>query len=868
VGLFHAIKGLWWAAATAASYVGAIGWVVGVPLACLALLETLSRLKKPDEAAPALAGTAAPATLRRRTRPLFCAATAAVLMSGNLSLNIAASRVEGHWKVRQAQKVDIYKNHDLAKLVGQCVRLAILRHAQSVGNADAPERKALESIANIAPAKWAELTEPKDGGPPDPRVATLADAKLTQFISEPKAMALHQAEWESMLTEWRTAANADAVSDQTLAAAAHTVAADFGITLREALKADFESGGKAWAAMQLDIAQQLLNRTPVSLEKSNPEINAAFAEVKVLLADNAKAIDTLNTIITNVNQSQEAHAKMVKTNFESVLDGIELVERKVDKANETLAKIDEKTDVALQELGVQKRITGAMLRELANGIQIIDFDPSTKAADSDKFQAILLLSQPTFIGKDQPSRRIELTPEVRQFVERMARNASVIDQHRAAVTLGDFERADKLAEQYEKERHEHRQAEDYAYFVTRGDRFMAASDYATARTWFAQAMALRVDDPAVVYRAARSAILAPGKATYTRDVQLAQSWVERCLKKLDVTAKPSPIDRAKLLATLSTTSWIQGKASEGIAPARESLRVLAAVADTPPADTWFVLRDAAEALLYAGQMSEASAAIDRAMTAATAAGGTNGFAAAFVAASRARIRVSRGDDAGAEADIQKSIDWYEAQSPRDERELAIYYASRATIRQNRGDGAGAETDIKKSIDWFEAQSPRDERGLAIRYASRASIRQDRGDGAGAEADLQKSIDWFEAQSPRDERGLAIRYASRASIRQDRGDLAGAETDIKKSIDWFEAQSPRDERSLAIRYASRASIRQDVAIKARAAGDAAAATAGFKAARADIDAALAWWLANLPNDERGLAILRKTKASIDAAKGTP
>jgi hypothetical protein len=234
-------------------------------------------------------------------------------------------------------------------------------------------------------------------------------------------------------------------------------------------------------------------------------------------------------------------------------------------------------------------------------------------------------------------------------------------------------------------------------------------------------------------------------------------------------------------------------------------------------------------------------------------------------ASRAGIRHDRGDLAGAEADLQKSIDWGEAQTPRDERSLAIDYAARAGIRQDRGDLAGAEADIQKSIDWGEAQSPRDERSLAIDYASRASIRQDRGDLAGAEADLQKSIDWGEAQTPRDERGLAIGYASRASIRRDRGDLAGAEADIQKSIDWGEAQSPRDERGLAIDYGARAKIRCDVAVKARASGDSAGAMAGFAAARADIDAAISWYLANLPADERRIANFRKDKASIEQAE---
>ncbi len=253
-------------------------------------------------------------------------------------------------------------------------------------------------------------------------------------------------------------------------------------------------------------------------------------------------------------------------------------------------------------------------------------------------------------------------------------------------------------------------------------------------------------------------------------------------------------------------------------------------------------------------MPHAESVIAHACQQASAAG-----AGAYAAHLRAEVALHlhvTGQLADATRHIDAAIDWYEAQC--DEGSLAVCYSSRADIRQDRGDLPGAEADIKKSIDWGEAQSPRDERTLAVCYGSRASIRPHRGDGAGAEADIQKSIDWGEAQSPRDERSLAIHFASRASIRQFRGDLVGAEADIKKSIDWGEAQSSRDKRKLAIDYASRASIRRDVAIKARDA-------AGFKAARADIDAALTWWLANLPSDERVIDILRETKASIDAAE---
>ncbi len=894
VALFHAFKAVCWAAATALSYVGAIGWWVGLPLASLALLETMSRLRKRDDTAGSPSDSAHPAKKPGRVRPLFCAATAAVLISGNLSLNIAASRIEEHWKSRQQQGVQIYRNHDLARLVGQCVRLAILRHAEQMGNANSPERTALEAIAKVAPAKWNEMTSTDGGKQADPRVLALADAELTEFIREPNARTLHQAEWQSLLTDWRTATGAGAVSDATLAAAAETIAADFGITLREALKADFEKGGKAWAAMQLDIAQQLLNRTPMSAATGNEQINAALAEVQAMLADNAKGLPALHRAVLDVKQSQEAHAKVVAANFDQVVVSLTRIEVTLGRVEKGVDSANEQLGTALQELGVQKRLMGALLRELANGIQIVDFDPSTKATDADKFQAILLLTQPTVISKDAPPPRIELTPEVREFVERMARNASVIDQHRAAVALGDLARADELAERYERERAAHREAEDYAYYVTRGDRFVAAQDFEQAKVNFTKAMAIRVDDPAVVYFAARSTALAPGKANYTQDLQLAQSWVERALAALAKQPDASVFDSARLHATLATTLSDQGKSGASIAPAREALQLLARGKDAPAGQTWAVLVDSAKALQYAGMLREAAAAADRAVAAAEAAAGSKSGAAAITYASRARIRQHSGNLAGAEADIKKSIDLYEAQSPRDERglailhadrariyrdrgdlakaeadihkaidweesqnqpdhrELAIRYASRASIRQDRGDLDGAEADIQKAIDWGEAQSPRDERGLAIWYNSRATIRQVRGDLAGAADDIQKAIDWFEAQSPRDEHSLAMWYNSRASIRQNRGDLAGAEVDIKKSIDLGEAQSPRDERGLAIRYASRASIRQFR-------GDLAGA-------EADIQKAIDWFEAQSPRDERSLAILYASGASIRQDRG--
>ena len=63
--------------------------------------------------------------------------------------------------------------------------------------------------------------------------------------------------------------------------------------------------------------------------------------------------------------------------------------------------------------------------------------------------------------------------------------------------------------------------------------------------------------------------------------------------------------------------------------------------------------------------------------------------------------------------------------------------------------------------------------------------------------------------------------------------------------------PRDEQRLTMRYALRARIRRG--------------QRRFAEARADIDAALNWLLANLPHDEQTIGIFSKTKSSIDAAE---
>lgn len=314
----------------------------------------------------------------------------------------------------------------------------------------------------------------------------------------------------------------------------------------------------------------------------------------------------------------------------------------------------------------------------------------------------------------------------------------------------------------------------------------------------------------------------------------------------------------------------------------------------------------AEQLAVIGQTREAMVRIGRALMWAESKSPRDEHALAGLYAIRARVRSMMGDLKGAEEDIAKSITWAEAQTPRDERGLAVWYELRGSIRQQRGDLRSAIADIARSIAWAEAQSPRDERGLAILYVSRARVLYELGELNRAHEDISTALGWVEAQSPRDEHAVAVCYSARAQVLQALGDLRGAERDIARVIAWQESQipvnsqslamdyvvrasirqalgdligadqdvgraiqylsvqTPRDERALAINLSERARIRLAQALAAKKTGDLKSSTAFFDIAKADIAAALTWWESNLPDDERGLRILRSDLADIEKA----
>lgn len=194
-----------------------------------------------------------------------------------------------------------------------------------------------------------------------------------------------------------------------------------------------------------------------------------------------------------------------------------------------LAKVPQQLARVEREIGVRKRIDGALLRELDNGLLIVAFDESADASDDARFQAILTLTQPRPGMPGEPPRRIALTPSVKSFVEDMARTASLLDQQRAMVALGDLNAADRLDAEYEARRAQVRADEDYQRAITRGTRFWYDEEYDFCATWFVRAVEISDSDPALLNIAA-VAILHRNEESGTRDdLGRAERWLRQAL---------------------------------------------------------------------------------------------------------------------------------------------------------------------------------------------------------------------------------------------------------------------------------------------------------------------------------------------------
>lgn len=214
-------------------------------------------------------GSHSAATRHPRSRSLSLGlgiASAAIAISGELALHFAAINLHHFLKERMPNVKEFYANHDLARLVGHTIGLSLEKTAKDLNSA--ADAASLHAIAVRAPEAWLEMVErgrtevansrPSAADEPALTVAELTEPRLTDFVADPARTALNPSRWESLLNRWARDSGVQPLSPEARRAAAADLAGRFGVSFREAVKHDFENQGKAFAALQLDIAGRLL----------------------------------------------------------------------------------------------------------------------------------------------------------------------------------------------------------------------------------------------------------------------------------------------------------------------------------------------------------------------------------------------------------------------------------------------------------------------------------------------------------------------------------------------------------------------------------------------------------------------------------
>ena len=221
--------------------------------------------------APLLVGTVAAATAAPVV-PLVCLGTALASVAGGIVANEC-----GDLSKRLSYQPDL-RNQDLTKTVGQAIGHLILAFSKSPGwtldqTHQAKTKKLLQDMAVIAQTQWVEIVEESFQNLPENFSAINEENLINLFAVEPqnfgKQPVLGQQEWRQILQilyekakSHKNHRSSDYFIDPDLLShhfnlLSNHLSDNFAKIVRQLLKNDFESGGKAFAGLVLDLLGNL-----------------------------------------------------------------------------------------------------------------------------------------------------------------------------------------------------------------------------------------------------------------------------------------------------------------------------------------------------------------------------------------------------------------------------------------------------------------------------------------------------------------------------------------------------------------------------------------------------------------------------------
>jgi tetratricopeptide (TPR) repeat protein len=272
-----------------------------------------------------------------------------------------------------------------------------------------------------------------------------------------------------------------------------------------------------------------------------------------------------------------------------------------------------------QEQGqLQNRMLDNSERLLA--IEAIKANPNL--SDEEKYQQILALTGPSQMASPHQEPPLKLSPSNTAFLERMAKNASLIDQVRTANALGKLDEAARLREQYIRETTQAGQQPDYEAFVAFGDTEWLADRYNEAGEWYEMALAIRDNDWDVVNKAGISFLRVRAGKDFTSAMASAERWLRRGISLLEV-AGTDHLDYAAANNNLAQLLVATNRLGEAEPLMRRALAIAEASLGQDHPTVAVALNNLAELLARTHRVNDAEPLIRRALAIDEASFGEN-----------------------------------------------------------------------------------------------------------------------------------------------------------------------------------------------------------------------------------------------------
>ncbi len=206
--------------------------------------------------------------------------------------NILASDIHGHLARRLGRSREVFRNHDLTRAVGRAIGLAIEEAADDPRLKDAA--KDLKSLARKAPAHWETLAP---ATATNESIAPLAESELVHFIGVKaddldSTTALESDTWAD-LVGWMAELEKLHLRRGTVVLVAERLHRRFPSALREVLKHDFATDGRAYAGLGMLVWGELVGSI-AELKQQSGELHADLREaLDAILAEIITAITRL-----------------------------------------------------------------------------------------------------------------------------------------------------------------------------------------------------------------------------------------------------------------------------------------------------------------------------------------------------------------------------------------------------------------------------------------------------------------------------------------------------------------------------------------------------------------------------------------------